>query len=724
MKERIGAMPRHQFIRKKRRGIAFWALLLALVLFLLRWVPGVGRHIHLSPWIALAVGIVAGLPALFRWLRWRLLWRLRNRLIVTYALIGLTPIVLSGLLAAIAAYVLFGQFANFAATSEIQSELVALAATTDALALHFQQELAEQKARGGHSQATQLPAAVPPEARNIVNVPGLQVGVYLNGKLQKLDLPPSHAITTVPTPPAWVHGSFSGLILSSNQVYFTAITREPVGSDTVSVITGLRLDPQFLGRVVSGLGSMTVWPHVHLQTKLSAAQQHPEVSFDDDSAAKQTANAAADDTAGLGTVVENEGRNSGQVTGGVLPKAEDILDFPINLPTTLDTRDWSTGLQTTIFALVTSRPSLLYRRLFRQSLMFGGSIRTALIFTAIVFALLELLAIFLASRLSRTITRSVSDLYYATHEVDQGRLNYRIPVSRQDQFAALSRSFNAMSASLVRLLEEQKEKERMEGELEIAQEVQSNLFPSCDVRLDGLELHGICRPARTVSGDYYDFLVLGNHALCMAIGDISGKGISAALLMAGLHSAVRAFSLGGNEMLPGGPLKSSSNGRVNGTSPEIFQSPANLMRLLNLHLYRSTQPEKYATLFLANYEVSTRTLRYSNGGQLPPLILRADGSILRLDRGGTVVGLLDEMQYEEGSVALQPGDLLIAYSDGVTEPENEFGDFGEARMVELVHRSRHLPLQEISDHVMQALKDWIGAEEQPDDITIVLARQN
>ena len=180
--------------------------------------------------------------------------------------------------------------------------------------------------------------------------------------------------------------------------------------------------------------------------------------------------------------------------------------------------------------------------------MFAGSIRTVLISTAIVFAFLELLAIFLASRLSRTITRSVSDLYYATREVDQGRLNYRIPVLRQDQLAALSRSFNAMSESLVRLLEEQKEKERMEGELEIAQEVQSNLFPSCDVRLDELELHGICRPARTVSGDYYDFLVLGNHALCMAIGDISGKGISAALLMAGLHSAVRAFSLGGNEM--------------------------------------------------------------------------------------------------------------------------------------------------------------------------------
>jgi sigma-B regulation protein RsbU (phosphoserine phosphatase) len=423
-------------------------------------------------------------------------------------------------------------------------------------------------------------------------------------------------------------------------------------------------------------------------------------------------------------MIENQGRNAGEITGGVLPKGEDMFDLPINFPTTLDTREWSTGKPTTVFALVTSRPSLLYQRLFQQSLLIGGGVRTALILTAIVFAFLELLAIVLAGRLSRTITRSVSDLYHATREVDQGRLDYRIPVSRQDQLAALSRSFNTMSESLVRLLKEQKEKERMEGELEIAQEVQSNLFPSCDVRLGALELHGICRPARTVSGDYYDFLVLGNHSLCMAMGDISGKGISAALLMAGLHSAVRAFSLGGNEIMAGNQADLKHAGRSNGAAGEIFVSPANLMRLLNLHLYRSTQPEKYATLFLANYEVETRTLRYSNGGQLPPLVLRPDGSVVRLDRGGTVVGLLDDMQYEEGAVTLQSGDVLIAYSDGVTEPENEFGDFGEERMVELVYRNRHLPLPDISDRLMQALKDWIGGEEQPDDITIVLARQS
>ncbi|MGB6304246.1 MAG: hypothetical protein WBF45_10880, partial [Acidobacteriaceae bacterium] len=379
--ERIRGMVNRPFIRKKKRGFAFWSLVTALVLFLLRLVPGIGKQIHLSPWIALLVGIAASLPALFRWVRWRLLWKLRNRLFVTYALIGLTPVVLFGLLAAFAAYVLFGQFANFAAASEIHSELVALSANTDALALHIQQELADQKAIKSGVNAPQLPQTVPPEARNIINIPELQVGVYLDGKLQKLDLPSAHAITTVSTPPAWVHGSFNGLILSGHQVYFAAVTREPVGTHTLFVITGLRLDPQFLGRVVSGLGTMTMWPNVHLQTSLPIADQHPEYSVNADIIAKPDATPATDDGAGLGPVVENEGRDAGEITGGVLPKREDMFDLPINFPTTLETHEWSTGKPTTVFALVTSRPSLLYQRLFQQSLLIGGGVRTALILT-------------------------------------------------------------------------------------------------------------------------------------------------------------------------------------------------------------------------------------------------------------------------------------------------------------------------------------------------------
>ena len=267
-----------------------------------------------------------------------------------------------------------------------------------------------------------------------------------------------------------------------------------------------------------------------------------------------------------------------------------------------------------------------------------------------------------------------------------------------------------------------------QGELAIAQEVQAQLFPRQVTELESLEVHGFCRPARTVSGDYYYFLAAGSHKLILAVGDISGKGISAALLMATIHSAVRAYRFAGLELINAGNavLATSLDSRVGEAEVEcgeLFEEPGKILALLNRHIFRSTQPEKYATLFLAHYDGIRSELVYSTGGHLPPLLLRTDDSVTRLDRGGTVVGLIDNMSYEQGSEQLYPGDILIAYSDGVTEPENEFGEFGEERMVEVVRRHRHLPLDAISEQVMQSLRTWIGGQEQPDDITLVLARQ-
>jgi sigma-B regulation protein RsbU (phosphoserine phosphatase) len=151
-------------------------------------------------------------------------------------------------------------------------------------------------------------------------------------------------------------------------------------------------------------------------------------------------------------------------------------------------------------------------------------------------------------------------------------------------------------------------------------------------------------------------------------------------------------------------------------------SPASLLSLLNQQLYASTPPEKYATLFLGFYDGRQRRLTYTNGGHLPPIILAEDGSVRRLDCGGTVVGLFDYVNYDEASIQLHPGEIFLAYSDGVTEPENDYGEFGEERLMGLVYENRHQPLAEISETVTAALDDWIGAREQPDDVTLVLAR--
>ena len=401
--------------------------------------------------------------------------------------------------------------------------------------------------------------------------------------------------------------------------------------------------------------------------------------------------------------------------------------------------DWETGNLDSVLIAVQSRPSLLYNQLFGASLsgIITSVLRIAIFLLCLLFLIIELLALWMAIRLSRTITASVADLYRATQHIDRGDFNFRIGVTRNDQLAELSRSFNTMSGSLQRLLEEQKVKERLQNEISIAQEVQANLFPLHAHGITGLDLHGVCRPARSVSGDYYDFLIFHEEAhdgmvsrketgVGIAIGDISGKGISAALLMATLHSAVRAYRFASEELVYSessvAGLMSSREDR-GGDHDELFQSPGRILSLLNRHLYRSTQPEKYATLFLSHYNAISSKLTYSNAGQLPPLVLSRDNSIRRLDKGGTVVGLMDGMHYEEDSFIMQSGDILVAYSDGVTEPENDFGEFGEERLMEVVARYRDQPLHVISTQVMLALDAWIGAEEQPDDITLVLARQ-
>jgi sigma-B regulation protein RsbU (phosphoserine phosphatase) len=210
------------------------------------------------------------------------------------------------------------------------------------------------------------------------------------------------------------------------------------------------------------------------------------------------------------------------------------------------------------------------------------------------------------------------------------------------------------------------------------------------------------------------------------MGDISGKGISAALLMATIHSAVRVYEFGREpsreHLVAAGAAAISA--ATSGTSvlAAEHESPAHVLHLLNSHLYHSTPPEKYATLFLAVWDGTTHRLTYSNAGHLPPLVLHTDRTVRKLDVGGTVIGLFESCQYEEDVVVLSPGDLFVAYSDGLTEPENEFGEFGEDRLIELLKENRGEPLHRISEVVTAAVNDWIGAAEQPDDVTLVLAR--
>lgn len=696
----------------KIHRLAFWFFLAYLFFLVAQLLPGsVGRFFHGIDNLALLLLIAFCIPLFWRWLMHRALWKVRNRLVATYLLMGLAPVVLFVTLALFMLYAFSGQFAIFAANSVIAVERSHIASENRAFALHSAHLLAANP----KTNSLSLPEFEDTSSGHQHS--GVTFNAFENGRALPL-VPADLSDPTIQLPPAWSKDTFRGVVIDHDHLFLRAIDTQSVAGKTITTITSLPLKQDNVDQIANGLGIVTLSPDLNYENP-SAHKQRSEVEFGN-----------FGDKGGV-RVVKVNGKSPVQdssIVGGTLPRATHFYDIPVGFYAPLETVEWQTGNTIGTPMIVTSRPSLLYQRLFISSLTMGTVVRNVLIAVAVCFGVLELFAFFLAVRLNRTITQSIRELYHATEAIDHGDFSHRIRVTRKDQLAALARSFNGMTASLARLLEEQREKERLQNELSIAQEVQANLFPQSSINLPMLDLHGACYPARTVSGDYYDFLIFGDSGLGIALGDISGKGISAALLMATLHSAVRAYRFAGKELVLARnvPEMVAAGGISADDEPEcgeVFEEPGRVLALLNRHLYRSTQPEKYATLFLAHYDGLHRRLIYSNGGQLPPLLLRADGSVTRLDCGGTVVGLIDNVSYEQAVEQLHPGDILIAYSDGVTEPENEFGEFGEDRLLEIVRRHRHLPLDAISEQVMHSLRSWIGGAEQPDDITLVLARQ-
>ena len=235
-------------------------------------------------------------------------------------------------------------------------------------------------------------------------------------------------------------------------------------------------------------------------------------------------------------------------------------------------------------------------------------------------------------------------------------------------------------------------------ELAIAKLVQTRLFPQHQPLIRTLVYAGICRPARTVGGDYYDFLDLGSRRLGLVIADISGKGIGAALLMANLQAALRS------------------------QCATAWEQPERFLRSVNQLLYENTTEGDYATLFFAEYDDDTRKLRYSNCGHPPALLLRGNDGLERLGATCTVVGLFEKWEFKMEERELAPGDAVLLYTDGVTEALNGEGEeFGEERLLEATRQHRELSLPELLAAVADQARKF-SPHEQADDITLIIAR--
>jgi serine phosphatase RsbU (regulator of sigma subunit)/catechol 2,3-dioxygenase-like lactoylglutathione lyase family enzyme len=257
---------------------------------------------------------------------------------------------------------------------------------------------------------------------------------------------------------------------------------------------------------------------------------------------------------------------------------------------------------------------------------------------------------------------------------------------------------HALEAKRLAAAEKLAVERRAAQELEIANEVQCRLFPQIRPPVRGLDYAGHCCSARAIGGDYYDFLDFGPDRFCFVIGDVSGKGIAAALLMANLQANLRsqcAISL---------------------------DQPQRLLQSVNQLFSQNTPDGAFATLFFADYHVTTGRLRYVNCGHLPALILRRDDSIDRLDPTATVLGIFKKWDCEIGERTLCPGEILALYTDGITEAFNENRDeFGEARLIDSLRRHRAQPSQSLLENIVADVRHF-APREQHDDITLIIAK--
>jgi serine phosphatase RsbU (regulator of sigma subunit) len=262
-------------------------------------------------------------------------------------------------------------------------------------------------------------------------------------------------------------------------------------------------------------------------------------------------------------------------------------------------------------------------------------------------------------------------------------------------FDEMSREIEAQRRALTEKLEAER---RAARELEIAKQVQARLFPQMAPPLRTLDYAGICIQARQVGGDYYDFLDLGRERLGLVIGDISGKGIAAALLMANLQANLRS------------------------QCAIALDQPQRLLRSVNRLFFENTTESSYATFFFTEYDDREQRLRYANCGHLCALLLRSDGEVERLDSTSTVLGLFEEWDCSMGERRLYAGDILALYTDGVTEAFNDAEEeFGEQRLIETLRRHRELSSRNLVEAIVDDVQRF-SPHEQHDDLTLIVAK--
>jgi sigma-B regulation protein RsbU (phosphoserine phosphatase) len=611
------------------------------------------------------IALLAALYLFYRLLVWgrdRLLWSLRNRLIVAGLFIAVVPVLLLLLLAARSAGILYSQLASYLLYEDIQRRKDMLAD----IAAHI--AAAHSTLPAGISEAeSERVLAAQSHSVHDRELPGLTIEFSGNAAFLRKIAPGNQ----------W----FSGLLQQGETLSIISIRALPEPKGTRVVTMRVPVTDDFLASIALDLGAI----QLNLMQRYSGGARQGVL---------YTTNGLQYETTHR-IVARNRS----------LQPALLWIDSPVNVVSRLDSTylgpDGAVESTHPVLAVFNARPSQLSSRMFGSLGELRDTYLIAFLLILIAFLVIWAGAFITGMVLTRQITKAVDDLYKATQDVKRGDLSHRVRIERRDQLGVLGESFNDMIGSVSTLIQEQQQRQRLENEISIAREVQDQLFPRILPQVPGVEIEAICKAAREVSGDYYDFIQLSPTHMAIAIADISGKGISAALLMASLQAALRSQVL------------------VDGSET---MSTAELVSRLNKHLVRNTGDDRFATFFIAVYDSASRNLRYTNAGHLPSFLICKD-SALQLDKGGMVLGVVEDYCYEEGSVIVAPDSLLVGYSDGLVEPENVYGEeFGIRRLQQAAVHVQGASPQVVAESLMTAAEEWAGTPEQADDMTVIVAR--
>jgi sigma-B regulation protein RsbU (phosphoserine phosphatase) len=686
------------------------ALILGLTIKLVTWplglitaLPSALEAVDMVGSLALLFAGAYGLTRFMMWGKRRLLWRVRRKLILSYVFVGVVPALLVITFFLLAGLILLFNVSSYLVQSRVrsltdQARFLAQTAQLEVQRSATAANVGEALERRQSSTETRYPylslAVVPVSGLtcNVAPATAARIPRSLPATLPIAAGPWAHL--DVPAAlPKWIPcDGFAGIIAfdvplsgdsgdeGGTRLVMRAVALPEVTNPTWAVVLDMPLSSVIEQRILDETG-----------IRMGAVAAEPDEGR----------------RPPLGRSFE---------TRPVDPRGAQVISLTNQQWVAfLDFVDWNTGRLDSASVAIQINVWEIYNRISAVSqanvgnMTFGQLLLLVLAAIGALFLIIQFVALVIGFVLARQITGAVHDLFTGTQHVRAGEFGHQIPVRARDQLGELAESFNLMTGEVTTLLGEMAEKGRMEQEMFAAREIQQKLLPAGPLRVTGLAMSAFCEPAREVAGDYYDFLPITDTMTGVLIADVAGKGLAAGLYMAQLKVIVQSLA-------------------------RLHHEPKEFLSAVNKVVSANLDGKSFITMLYGVIDVERREMTFARAGHCPLIhvpadlppgrrkarMLIPDGLVvgLQLDDGTIFDGLLQEQ-----TISLAPGDLVVWFTDGISETMNEaFDCFGEERLAQVVEQYAHLPFDQLRSYILAELRAFASGADQHDDMTMILMK--